>query len=346
MSDGDGACDRPSPLVFIVPREAGGARLDRFLAVALSSALSSNEVAPSRAEVKRWIEHGRVRVDGAEKGGADKVSEGARVEVLPEPPRRSEAAAEEGIEFGILYVDAAIVVVAKPAGLVVHPARGNETGTLVNGLLARGMFDAELEGRSGADDQGSPCDPLAHLRPGIVHRLDKGTSGVMVVARTAAARERLKAQFADHTIDREYEAICIGNVKPAVHRTLHGRDPRNRLRFTTHVRDGKIAITHVRVLSTLREGAATHVACTLETGRTHQIRVHLAETGTPILADPLYGRPPKEPRLRALATTLGHQALHARLLGFTHPVTRERMRFEAPPPADFAQVLDALRAAS
>jgi 23S rRNA pseudouridine1911/1915/1917 synthase len=275
-----------------------------------------------------------VRVDGAKKKPAEKLVAGAIVEVEPAPPQRTEAAPESGIAFDVLHADDAIVVVSKPAGLVVHPARGNESGTLVNGLLARGFFLAP----SAEDD----ADQNAHLRPGIVHRLDKGTSGVMIVARTARAREALKAQFATHTIDREYEAICVGDTKARVHRTLHGRDPRDRLRFTTRVREGKTAITHVRVLERLRDGAATHVVCTLETGRTHQIRVHLAESGTPVLGDPLYGRPPKDRALRALASELGHQALHARLLGFTHPTSGERMRFEAPLPDDFARALESL----
>jgi 23S rRNA pseudouridine1911/1915/1917 synthase len=214
--------------------------------------------------------------------------------------------------------------------VVVHPARGHAGGTLVNGLLALGIFAAEeLEGEN--------------ERPGIVHRLDKGTSGVMVVARTSSAREALKAQFQEHSIDREYEAVCAGDVRAQTFRTLHGRDPKDRMRFTGRLREGKTAVTTVRVLARLRGGIATHVACRLETGRTHQIRVHLAESGTPVVGDPLYGKPAKDVLLRALAERLGHQALHARLLGFTHPTTGERVRFEADPPDDFSALLSVLR---
>jgi 23S rRNA pseudouridine1911/1915/1917 synthase len=256
--------------------------------------------------------------------------------VRPDEPPRTEVEPEDGIEFDVLYVDEALVVVNKPAGLVVHPARGHRTGTLVHGLLARGLFalggDAFLDAR----------DAEGHLRPGIVHRLDRGTSGVLVVARTAGAREGLKEQFAHHTIDREYEALALGRVTRTHHETLHGRHPKDRLRFTTHVREGKRAETHVAVVERFGD-LATHVTCRLETGRTHQIRVHLAESGTPILGDALYGKPPKDEALRLVATTLGHQALHAKVLGFAHPLSGRPMRFESDLPPDFIAARDELR---
>ncbi|HTB73756.1 MAG TPA: RluA family pseudouridine synthase [Polyangiaceae bacterium] len=325
------------PVERVVDRASSGARVDRFVAGSL-------EV--SRSEVQRWIEEGRVTVDGTARDASARVREGERVLVRPAPRRATIALPDESVEFEVLHVDDEVVVLNKPPGLVVHPARGHESGTLVNGLLARGLFrrDAlEGAGEDGAGGENGDADErdAAHVRPGIVHRLDKGTSGVMVVARTAFAREALKAQFQAHSIERAYEAIVVGRAAAQTISTMHGRHPRDRLRFTTRVTRGKHAVTHVRVLAPLR--GATHVECTLETGRTHQIRVHLAESGTPVLGDPLYGKPPRDPETRAVAERLGHQALHARLLGFIHPGTQQRVRFEAPPPADFGQALAALR---
>ncbi len=307
--------------MYVVPREAGGSRLDRFLA-------GVTEV--SRAELQRWIEAGRVTVNGVVKDASTRVREGDHVEALPLERRTTEARPEEGVVFEELYADDDLVVVVKPAGLVVHPAQGHEGGTLVNGLLARGYFRRE------------DLEKEQHDRPGIVHRLDKGTSGVMVVARTPVAREKLKAQFQAHTIERQYEAIVVGEAREATHATLHGRHPHDRMRFTSRVKTGKRAVTQVHVLA--RMWGATHVACTLETGRTHQIRVHLAESGTPVLGDPLYGRPPRDARVRAIGEQLGHQALHARVLGFVHPTSGALLRFEVDVPDDFAAAMRTLGA--
>ncbi len=296
--------------------------------------------APSRAEIARWIDAGAVVVEanGATKSARAKDVVRARmiVSVTPLAAARTDLVPDAGVAFDVLHVDADLVVLVKPAGLVVHPAAGNETGTLVHGLLARGWFRAEdLAGVIDEADEGG------HARPGIVHRLDKGTSGVMVVARTAFAREHLKASFATHAIERAYDAIVVGVAEARTHATLHGRHPTDRKRFTTKVARGRHAVTHVAV--TERLVGATLVRCTLETGRTHQIRVHLAESGTPVLGDPVYGRPPRDPRVRALGEALGHQALHARVLGFVHPRTKKTVRFEAPWPADFERALGALR---
>jgi 23S rRNA pseudouridine1911/1915/1917 synthase len=319
---------------LLVPPEAKGMRLDAFVAQALRAVDGV-----SRSEVQRWIAAGRVTTDGQPRRASDKVRAGERLVVLPLERERTEVKPEEGIAFEVLYVDDSLVVVNKPAGLVVHPAVGHATGTLVHGLLARGWFATRGAG-SFADPEGAG----AHLRPGIVHRLDKGTSGVLVVARTAAAREGLKRQFLSHSIERVYEALVVGSVTKTRHETLHGRHPKDRLRFTTHVKEGKRAATNVEIVE--RFGVlATFVRCRLETGRTHQIRVHLAESGTPVLGDPLYGSAPRDAALRSIASRLGHQALHARVLGFVHPMTGVKLRFEAAPPPDFLEAKEALRRA-
>jgi 23S rRNA pseudouridine1911/1915/1917 synthase len=248
-------------------------------------------VRESRAAVQRWIEHGRVLVDGHPGRASAKVPRGATIEVHPELPPASNAAPDASVIFTVVFEDAHLLVVDKPAGLVVHPARGHEDGTLVNGLLARGGFE-----RAPID----PGDPAGHLRPGIVHRLDKGTSGLLVVAKEARAREALKALFAKHDIEREYLAIVVGQPEDARIETLHARHPTDRLRFTSRVNDGRRAVTELRVVERL--GPCAVVACRLETGRTHQIRVHLTEQAkAPILGDPLYGKRPEErapPRAR------------------------------------------------
>jgi len=303
--------------VHIVSPEEAGERLDRILA--------AQHPERSRATYQRWIAEGRVEIDGVIASASARPKAGQRVAVRPAPPPPSDAE-PEAIPLTVLYEDDDLVVIDKPAGMVVHPAPGHSGGTLVNALLHH--FGA-LPGEDAA-------------RPGIVHRIDAHTSGVMVVARTAAAREGLMAAFATHTIERSYLAIAVGHPPDAItYETLHGRHPRDRKRFTTKVTRGKRALTRVEVLERLH-GAAL-VRCTLETGRTHQIRVHLAEHGAPLLGDPVYGKRSKDPRVRAAADALGRQALHAAVLGFTHPVTSVPMRFETPPPDDFRRALEALR---
>ncbi|HVZ32094.1 MAG TPA: RluA family pseudouridine synthase [Polyangiaceae bacterium] len=304
-----------TPELYEIAIEAAdaGERLDRVLA--------ARGLAASRAVLQRWMDEGRVTIDGRPVAPKDKARAGTVVRIEPGPPPVSDAL-PEAIPLEVLYEDAALIVLHKPAGLVVHPAAGHEHGTLVNALL----HHAQVE--RGEDPR----------RPGVVHRLDKDTSGVMVVARTDAAREALTAQFAEHTIEREYQAICVGVPPPALRlETWIGRHPTDRKRFSSKVRTGKRAVTHVTRERELH-GAAL-LRCRLETGRTHQIRVHLADYGHPLLGDPLYGKPPKDPSVRTAATELGRQALHARLLGFTHPTSGERLRFEVAPPADFARAL-------
>jgi 23S rRNA pseudouridine1911/1915/1917 synthase len=308
------------------------ARLDKLVVALLERAGRP----ASRAAVQRWIEHGRVLVGGVVARASAEVPAGAVVRVAPEPPEPTAAVPDASIRVDVVFEDAHLLVVDKPAGLVVHPARGHAAGTLVNALLGRGGFE-----RAGAD----PRDPLGHLRPGIVHRLDKGTSGLLVVAKDGPTREALKALFAAHDLEREYVAIVVGEAREATYDTPYGRHPDDRLRFTSRLAADKRAVTHVRPLERL--GPASLVACRLQTGRTHQIRVHLAEQArTPVLGDPLYGGPVKSPLLRDLAARLGRQALHARLLGFVHPVTGRRVRWESPLPADVAGALAALRAAA
>ena len=296
------------------PGEAGE-RLDRILA--------GLEPRRSRATYQRWIDEGRVELDGAPAGASARPRAGQRIVVRPAPPPPSRAIPED-LPLEVLYEDAHLIVIDKPAGLVVHPAAGHASGTLVNALVHRyGGLAGEAQ------------------RPGIVHRLDALTSGVMVVARTEAAREGLMRLFAKHTIERAYVAIAVGQVTAVTYDTPYGRHPRDRKRFSSKVTSDKRAITHVAPLERLH--GATLVSCRLQTGRTHQIRVHLSEHGAPLLGDAVYGKPPRDPRVRAAAEALGRQALHAALLGFVHPVTQEVLRFESPLPADLARALAALR---
>jgi 23S rRNA pseudouridine1911/1915/1917 synthase len=310
----------PSPLEFVVDADEVGERLDVVV--------SKRGFGLSRAQTQLLIGEGRIEVDGQPVRASTKLKRGAAIRVRPLPPPPS-AAAPEDLPLEVLYEDEQLLVIVKAAGMVVHPAPGHDHGTLVNALRFRQSVRA-LE-----DDETE--------RPGIVHRLDKDTSGVMVVAKTMAARQGLIAQFQKHDLERSYVAIAQG--QPVANFTLdtwHGRHPVDRKRFTTRGQSGKRAITHVRVLERL--SAASLLECRLETGRTHQIRVHLAEHGYPLLADLLYGRPAREPLLLTAAQAIGRQALHARTLGFRHPVSGEALHFEAEPPADFMRAIELLRA--
>ena len=276
---------------FVLSAGDARERLDKVLARLLAPR--------SRATVQRWIREGRVLVNGVVCRGRDAAQAGMVVEVTPGPEPLSEAEPDASVPFAVLFEDPHLVVVDKPAGVVVHPARGHRAGTLVSGLLARSGFDpAPADGR----------DPQGKLRPGIVHRIDKDTSGVLVVAKDAATREGLKRQLAEHSVERVYEALTHGIPKDARIETGYGRHPRSRLRFTSSLEGGKRAATNVRVLERFA-GLAARVECRLETGRTHQIRVHLAEQArTPLLADALYWtragrRTPGRDRQRARAAS-------------------------------------------
>lgn len=305
------------PIELTVAADAKPERLDRYLTA---------HTGESRSTLKRWIEAGRVTLDGEPATAPKtKVRAGMVVRVRPAPPPPSTAEPQD-LPLDVRYQDEHLLVVHKPAGLVVHPAPGHPDGTLVNALLHHVDF---------RDPSGDP------MRPGIVHRLDKDTSGTMVVAKTTAAREGLVRLFQTHDLERRYTAIALGRVEARTFDTFHGRHPVHRKRFSSLVETGKRAVTQVTPVAPLH--GATLLSCTLQTGRTHQIRVHLADAGHPILADALYGKPPKDPTLRQAHAAIGRQALHAGLLAFAHPISGAPVRVEAEPPADFEAALRTLR---
>ncbi|WP_066518669.1 RluA family pseudouridine synthase [Sphingobium cloacae] len=294
-----------------------GMRLDRALADLLPDL--------SRERLKALILDGRITSGGRTSNPSAKVAAGQCFTVTLPPPVEAEAAAQD-IPLAIVHEDADLIVVDKPAGLVVHPAVGNLDGTLVNALLhhCRGR----LSGIGGV------------ARPGIVHRIDKDTSGLLVVAKTDKAHEGLARQFKDHSIERLYAAIVYGVPAPGNGKvdTWIGRSDVDRKKMAVHREGrGKHAVTHYRTVERLA-GAAL-VECRLETGRTHQVRVHMAHIGHPLIGDAVYGRDRKG--FKSILETLGfkRQALHARTLGFIHPVTGESLRFESVLPADMQELL-------
>ena len=304
-----------------IPEEFYGARLDRALAAMLPDY--------SRSRLQSWLANGALTVDGENPPAKTKVAGGETVRLtVPSEPDDARVVAEP-ITLNIIHEDDAIIVLDKPAGLVMHPGAGNPDGTLQNALIHHDESLAALP------------------RAGIVHRLDKDTSGILVVAKTFAAHAKLVADLAERTVKREYEAVAVGVMTAGGHVDAPiDRHPVDRKRMA--VRDsGREAITHYRVIDRYR--AHTHVRCRLETGRTHQIRVHLAHIRFPLLGDATYGRRLAVPRdssekfgdaLRGFR----RQALHARRLGLNHPVTGEYMSWSAPRPDDFEQLLAALAA--
>jgi 23S rRNA pseudouridine1911/1915/1917 synthase len=311
-----------STVTAIVAADAAGWRLDRALAAALPTL--------SRERVKALIGGGRVTgPEGAMvRDPASKAVPGGTYHLdVPEPtPAHNEA---QDIALEIVFEDDHLLVVDKPAGMVVHPAAGNPDGTLVNALLHH--CAGRLSGIGGV------------ARPGIVHRIDKDTSGLLVVAKTDVAHEGLAAQFARHSIDRRYLAVAAGLPNP-LEGTIDAplaRSSANRQKMAIVGEGrGKRAVTHYRTLRPLRESAL--VECRLETGRTHQVRVHMASIGHPLLGDPAYGRSRQGIRELLKRLKFERQALHAAELGFIHPVTRERLSFKSAVPSDMQELLSAL----
>jgi 23S rRNA pseudouridine1911/1915/1917 synthase len=304
----------------VVGETQQGLRLDKALAELLPDI--------SRERLKSLIVDGHVTLTGRALTPSSKVVAGQVFAIAIPDPVAAEAEAQD-IPLSIVHEDEELIVIDKPAGLVVHPAAGNLDGTLVNALLHH--CHGRLSGIGGV------------ARPGIVHRIDKDTSGLLVVAKSDRAHEGLAKQFKDHSIDRLYSAIVYGVPQPAAGtvETWIGRSDSDRKKMAVHREGrGKHAVTHYRTVERLR-GAAL-VECRLETGRTHQVRVHMAHLGHPLIGDPVYGRERKG--FKTILETLGfkRQALHAKRLGFIHPVTGLKLSFDSALPTDMQELLSEL----
>ena len=298
---------------FTVPPQEGGQRMDRWLAEVCGDL--------SRSQIQALMEDRKVSAGGRPVNKKEKAVPGMVVEVVLPDPQPIEAV-PQNIPLEIVYEDPSLLVVNKPKGMVVHPAPGNPDGTLVNALLYH--CAGQLSGIGGA------------IRPGIVHRIDKDTSGLLVVAKTDAAHQALSDQMSVHAIHRVYHAVVYGNLREdeGFVEAPIGRDPRDRKKMAVTPVNSKYAYTGWRVLERL--GNFTYIACQLKTGRTHQIRVHMASIGHPLAGDPVYGP-------RNCIRSLGGQCLHAKELGFTHPATGEWMRFDSELPGWFQEYLIRLR---
>lgn len=300
-------------------------RLDRFLV----------EVLPdlTRSQLKKLVDEGRVEIAGTPAKAGARLK-GGEVLTVVVPPVASASALPQQIPLSILYEDCHLIVLDKPAGMVVHPAPGHQEGTLVNALL---FHCQDLSGIGG------------ELRPGIVHRLDRETSGVMVATKDDATHNHLAAQFHAHSITRRYVALVHGQLPQdtgLVDKPI-GRHPTDRKKMSSKGRAGRRAVTHWRVLRRFDQDRMTLVELSLETGRTHQIRVHFSEMNHPIVGDPTYGNTGRsaalaDTRLRQSIRALGRQALHARILGFIHPASGEYLEFESPLPPDMLEIIDYL----
>jgi 23S rRNA pseudouridine1911/1915/1917 synthase len=308
---------------FLVFSQDSAKRLDVFL--------SQKNPALSRSQIKKLIETGKVQVEGRKAKAGLRLRENEVVTLTIPEPRRMEVEAE-AIPLKVLYEDRHLIVLDKPAGLVVHPGAGNYTGTLVNALLHR---CPDLAGIGGV------------LRPGIVHRLDKDTSGVLVVAKDDLAHRSLSDQFRKHTAERNYVGIVFGQLsgEGQVDAPV-GRHPTHRKKMSARPRKGREARTRWRVLERFRSFSLAEFR--LQTGRTHQIRVHLSSIGHPILGDPLYGGRKRLASVKPLPLRQGlqrlrRQALHAASLGFVHPVTGDTLKFSSPLPEDIQEAISLLR---
>ncbi|WCK53058.1 RluA family pseudouridine synthase [Aneurinibacillus sp. Ricciae_BoGa-3] len=294
---------------WIVETEDAGERIDKFLAAV--------QEGYSRSQLQIWLKEGHVTVNGKEVKGNYRLQDGDEIVLTVPPPKDLDIAAEP-MDLAVVYEDSDVIVVNKPRGLVVHPAPGHYSGTLVNGLLAHCN---DLSGINGV------------LRPGIVHRIDKDTSGLIMAAKNDRAHESLAAQLKAHTVTRRYIALVhgvIGHDKGTIDAPI-GRDPKNRQQMAVVFENSKPAVSHFAVLERFKD--FTLVELKLETGRTHQIRVHMKYINHPLLGDPKYG--PKSDS----DFPIEGQALHARDLGFVHPTTGEYMEFTSPLPDDMESII-------
>ncbi len=295
-------------LTLTVPAEDAGKRLDAWLA-------AHPETELTRSAVQQLAEQGQIVRNGKPAKKNEKLKDGDEIRVQIPEPQTLDVIPQE-IPLDIVYEDAELLVVNKPKGMVVHPAPGHPDGTLVNALLYH--CAGELSGINGV------------IRPGIVHRIDRDTSGLLIVAKTDRAHLGLAEQIAVHSFTREYEAVCCGRFKEesgTVHAPI-GRDPRDRQKMCVIATNSKDAVTHYTVLTQYEKYA--HIRCKLETGRTHQIRVHMKHIGHPVYGDAVYGKAEKG---------VQGQCLHAKKIGFVHPVTGEYLEFDSPLPAYFAEIL-------